>query len=401
MRDDLATLGRGHSGISVLFSSRSAAQQSDAIHAHQHLQRCAQLVSALPQPVVGLHGHLTGLGFAMAAASAGTNGGYTKALHALDTHVTGVAEKLCSAVDRQPHGELDRIDVISGLTGIGRYLLLRGGNAVNTLRLILDTLASTALRDSSHAPHASADSLPGFWTAGPPSPAFAEDTDLAQHGHLNLGLAHGIPGPLALLSLAHEQGYADSNHTDAIARLAELLITWVQYDEHGPFWPGFLSRHEYLTGTLRPRGRLVRWCYGSPGVSRALQLAGRSTGRSDWLKVANESIAAVLATPRQEWGITDMGLCHGWAGVLHLLGYFRDGENAAEVEHAMADIATIVVDGFDPTAEFGYRVAFDDGSRGGDYPGLLEGAAGIALALDSYTRGASRTFPWDAAFLTA
>ncbi|WP_078879182.1 lanthionine synthetase C family protein [Streptomyces sp. NRRL B-24720] len=397
---DVGTLGRGHAGISLLFSSRAQASPAHLATAHRHLQQAAKQMNDLPHPLVGLFGHVAGLGFAMTAARAAT-GGYTKALNELDRHITNSARALCAAVKTPGPRDLDQFDVISGLTGIGRYLLLRGEPTADTLTHILDTLAYVAVQGPAPGRPASATQLPGFWAAGAPSGPADNTSDLARNGHLNLGLSHGIAGPLALLSLAKEQGYGCERQSEAVERLADLLTTWLQHDEYGPFWPDYLTRHEFLSGTAGPSRRSVRWCYGSPGVSRALQLAGRSHGRRDWLSVADDTVAALLAAPRSNWVLPDMGLCHGWAGVLHLLGYFADGPNHVEVRTAMDEIAERVIDAFDVDATFGYRVAFTDPLKGGDYPGLLEGAAGIALSLDSYASGATHSFPWDAALMTA
>lgn len=398
-RTELGTFGRGHSGISLLFSTRSGMTTEDVVTVHRHLSRCAHIVSQTLSPISGMHGHITGLGLAMIAAQAST-GGYEKALRQTDAHVARTARALCAATDTGPPHALEHFDVISGLTGVGRYLLLRGESMADTLGEILETLARAALRGSGGEEKASPPGqLPGFWASGPPSARHPEDSDLARHGHLNLGLAHGIPGPLALLSLAHEQGFGSDRQSEAVERLAGLLGTWLDQDEYGPFWPCYVSRGEFELKKRHRHQRLVRWCYGSPGVSRALQLAGSSHRRNDWLAVADASIKALLAVPRHQWGVRDMGLCHGWAGVLHVLGYFADGAIADSVVGARREIAQIIVDGFDESHPFGYRVAFEGDVPGGDYPGFLEGATGIALALDSYASGKQR-FPWDAALLT-
>ncbi|WP_331727784.1 lanthionine synthetase C family protein [Streptomyces sp. NBC_00158] len=394
---EAGTLGRGHSGISLLFSSRATGNSAAA--AHGHLQRCSQLLRKLPQPGIGMQAHLTGLGFAMLAARTAT-GGYGQALAQLDGHICRAAEVLCAPATAGSR-ELDRFDAISGLTGIGRYLLLRGEPVVRTTEKVLDRLTSMALEGTGPSASAGGD-LPAFWADEPPSPYFAADSDVARHGHLNLGLAHGIPGPLVLLSLAHAQGIRRPGLPEAVERLSGLLVDWVQYDAYGPFWPGYLSRSEFLTGTLAaPRTRQFRWCYDVPGVARALQIAGRATDRSDWTALAGEAVAAALSVPVEEWGETGMGVCHGWAGVLHLLGHFTDGPHATAVRAARDDIATRITDGFDEAFRFGYRPAHADNPHGGDYPGLLDGAAGIALALDSYADEGRQAFPWDAAFLAA
>lgn len=402
MREELSTLGRGHPGISLLFNSRAANSPGDHAVAHQHLQHAARHLKEVEQPCDGLFGHVTGVGFAMAAARAAT-GGYGTALEALHGRIAEAARALARRTTTGAGRDLDEYDVISGLTGMGRFLLLRAHEDTTGLHEVLEALATTALLGAADGKHQGAAApLPGFWAQGAPSARQNRKTsELTRHGHLNLGLAHGIPGPLALLALTKEQGHGSDRQSAAIERLADLLTRWIRHDEHGPYWPNYLTRDEYLSGTSQGHRRSFRWCYGTPGVARALQLAGRACGRADWQRTADDAIAAVLATPRSQWGILDTGLCHGWAGVLHLLGFFADGPHSTAVRVARDAIAATITDTFDPDTRYGHRVAFEECLAGGDYPGLLEGAAGVALALDDYAHGAHGRFPWDAALLVA
>ncbi|MFF4263499.1 lanthionine synthetase C family protein [Streptomyces virginiae] len=397
---EAGTLARGHAGISLLFSSRAVRDPEAATAAHGHLQRCSQLMRTVPHSGIGLQAHVTGLGFAMLAARS-TTGGYGGALEQLDRHVTRAAMALCNPAAGLQRRELDRFDAIGGLAGIGRYLLLRGEQVAEARDTVLDTLIGMAL-EATDASAAAGAGLPGFWVDEAPSPFFDADSDVARHGHLNLGLAHGVPGPLVLLSLAHTQGIRRPGLLEAVERLAGLLVTWAQYDAYGPFWPGFLSRSEYLTGSLAAaRTRQFRWCYDTPGVARALQIAGRAVGRDDWPALADDAVAAAVAVPAESWGEVGMGMCHGWAGLLYLLGYFTDGAHATAVRTSRDEIAARITAGFNEAFRFGYRPAHADNPHGGDYPGLLDGAAGIALALDSYADEERPAFPWDAALLTA
>jgi hypothetical protein len=137
------------------------------------------------------------------------------------------------------------------------------------------------------------------------------------------------------------------------------------------------------------------------GIARALQLAGAAYDRSDYTRKAEKAVEAILTTPHDQWGVTEMGLCHGWTGVLHILQAFVDSAVGERVLTITDQIVELIVDGFTGDAEFGYRVALKDGSAGEDDPGFLDGAAGIALALDNYANGRNDNAAWDAALLIA
>jgi len=127
----------------------------------------------------------------------GAHPAYAGMLDALDEHVNGLtALKLAAAYERIGRGELARpgeYDLISGLTGLGVYHLLRHGPAGPGMTAAvlgyLVALAEPVRRDG--------ESLPGWWSgtgpAGTPDPAWPG-------GHLNLGMAHVVSAELQCLS---------------------------------------------------------------------------------------------------------------------------------------------------------------------------------------------------------
>ncbi len=63
---------------------------------------------------------------------------------------------------------------------------------------------------------------------------------MAEHypeGNLNCGLAHGIPGPLAVMALGLEAGLPVEGLKDAVIRTARWLARHRTSDRHGVNWP--------------------------------------------------------------------------------------------------------------------------------------------------------------------
>ncbi|MBL0886902.1 hypothetical protein HGK34_11535 [Myceligenerans sp. I2] len=58
------------------------------------------------------------------------------------------------------------------------------------------------------------------------------------------------------------------------------------------------------------------WCYGTPGIARAQQLAAMATGDRRRKLAAETTLVACLADPAQTGALIGSGLCHGPAGVL-------------------------------------------------------------------------------------
>lgn len=388
------SVGSGYAGISMLYSGRIP-EEGDAakIAAHQYLARASGfLQGGRGTGTLGIFYEVCGLGFALMLARETTGGGYTKALNALDSEVCAGARHFCDLVEAVPLGPMARYDVIDGLAGIGRYLLMRGCGADILTRVL------TALVDMmAPVPHEGL-LVPGFWSTTPPSRNPEAHLELQEFGHLNLGLAHGIAGPLALLSLCELRGVTVAGQREAVCSLMDTLETFRKEDRYGTFWPNTVSLEQWDRGdSPAVRGR-ASWCYGAPGVSRAVSLAAAALGNTEWQRTAERSVESILRVPLDDWGVSHWSLCHGWAGAMQVLRYFTDGPHGDRVWHvidALADraLSEIETEGL-PVFEMGQ----ENLALGVSPAGFLEGAAGLALALDDYA-GRQFDFPWDAALM--
>lgn len=349
-----ASLTDGHPAVALLFAELAADDVRFRAPAHAHL------AAAGVGKGRGLFDGPAALAFAGHAAGC-VHGGYARLLATLDPAVAADAR---ARRDRLAHGEpvanWATYDVTGGATGIARYLLLRSGPGLSEA---LDTLTTIA--------------------TGPESRWFTD-------GHLNLGLAHGVAGPLALLAIAAEAGTPGLDK--AAACLVELLCRWRHDDEAGPFWP----RRAVDIEAPATRERDA-WCHGAAGIGRALHLAGRSFDRPKWTDLAHAALRSALR-PR---GPYDSALCHGRAGLLQItLRMAMDTNDPHYVTAADALAAQLLAD-FDETAPFGYRFPHPRSDRPLDRPGFLDGAAGVALALHTYATNRPPRTPWDAALLLA
>ncbi|MFD7065191.1 lanthionine synthetase LanC family protein [Streptomyces sp. NPDC059906] len=191
-------------------------------------------------------------------------------------------------------------------------------------------------------------------------------------GHGNNGMAHGIAGPLAVLSLALRAGISVPGQEEAVSTFA----TWL--DRRGThYW----STAAHLD-TEQPSARdPVRqsWCYGRPGIARAQQLAAPALGDPARRGTAEDTVATILTDPLHLTQITDSTLCHGWAGLLTL------ARAVAADSLAPARFAPIIQD-------LHQRLAGGWGRL--PKSGFMEGRAGAQLALH-----ATDTTGWSRALL--
>jgi lantibiotic modifying enzyme len=196
----------------------------------------------------------------------------------------------------------DDYDLISGLVGLGVYCLERGSSpaANHALELIVERLDETAER--------SEDAVTWFT---PPSLLIRMQTEKHPDGFYNLGVAHGVPGVIALLGRIYASGIAK----DKTSWLLERAVTWL-LKQRLP--AGANSSFADVIAAGGSNDCRLAWCYGDAGIAAALLLAARCTGTKSWeeeaLGIARRSALREPGT----CGVTDACVCHGSAGLAHI-----------------------------------------------------------------------------------
>lgn len=344
------------------------------LHLEERTDPHEWLQSMVDSPVAA-HSEATLFDGAPAVAFALAAGPPTRVLADLDEHVAAiVTTRLDAAHRRMDRGELAtkaEFDLISGLTGLGAYLLRRHGDGPLVRKVLSYLVRLTEPRP---------DGLPGWWAAGGPH-GLVEGW---RGGHGNFGMAHGIAGPLALLAVSARRGVRVTDQTTAMARICQWFDRWQIRRGEAVWWPGALSRGEHDTGVVRrSEPRRPSWCYGTPGICRALQLAGLATGDTNRRLGAERTLASCLADESQLAMLVDVSLCHGWAGTLHTT--WRVGRHA---EHVRAFVPRLLAGLHEcqqqnPTTNHG----------------LLTGQAGARLAHRAATTNTAPATRWDACLL--
>jgi lantibiotic biosynthesis protein len=364
------SLAQGAAGIAVLHGTRALAGRGSWDRVRAWLTRATR-EGLSAGPGAGLWFGAPAIAFAIDTAT--QPGRYEQARATLDATVSRLAQtRLTQANARMNAGRIAsraEFDVVHGLTGLGSYLLRRDPDG-NLVRAILAYLVR--LTQPLPAPDHAGAAIPGWWTDDIPSrqpQAFAG-------GHADLGMAHGISGPLALLARAMRQQVTVDGHADAIDRICRWLDTWRRPGPPGAWWPERIGRPD-LAGerNAKPGPGRPSWCYGTPGLARAQQLAGLALSDSSRQNMAEQALAGCL-DQAQLAKLSDPAVCHGWAGLI------------ATVWHAAADarapdLAARLPPLLDALASHALSVPADAPA------GLIEGTAGIALTLHTVAAGAS------------
>jgi hypothetical protein len=304
---------------------------------------------------------------------------YGTALARLDTAICRLVRARLDAAesrlsDRQ-RPRLAEFDLVHGLTGLGAYLLVRDPGG----RMLPDVLAYLVrLTEPLPADDHGGNALPGWWTDEAPS------LHSRIRGHGNLGMAHGITGPLALLCLAARRGLSVPGHLIAIDRITSWLDAWQQHSPAGVWWPKYVDMDDVRAGRPAQHGPArPSWCYGTPGISRALQLAGIVRGDRARQQAAEEALARCVNDPAQLAELVDPYLCHGWAGVVATVHYAAADACSAGLAAAVPRLTTALL-----------KASMSAEDRP---PGLITGTDGVGVALHSVA--CATTTPWPACLL--
>ncbi|MFI1496637.1 lanthionine synthetase C family protein [Streptomyces platensis] len=415
-----ASLLMGHPGIALLHTRCARDDARYAAVGHAHLAAAlAAATDAGPATVGDL--------LLPARLHADAHGGYARLLaRCAEVHAAYVRARVARlAARRQAEGPglgADDYDVISGLAGEGRGLLLAADHGDERCAQTLHDVLAQLVRMTHpvRSPVAGGSQVPGWWCT-PDRYVLPRDRAEYPRGDFNVGVAHGICGPLALMSLAYRSGHRVPGMADALRRMADWVVSVGYTDGLGMRWPGRVALMEaagepsHPGAELRPpreMGARSRpgWCYGTAGIAWSLYLAGRALGDLRLTTLAEDAVSGLVRRPLDTAVSADPGFCHGRAGVLHTVSRMTVATGRTEW-WAMADgLARELVAECDPRTPFGYRQVVPPAPASGpaphrvDHPGLLDGAAGIALVLADYADarrgvGVDEVNGWDAAFL--
>ncbi|MFJ5679130.1 lanthionine synthetase C family protein [Streptomyces sp. NPDC093097] len=374
------SLAQGAAGIALLHIERAHIGDGTWEQAHTWISNAAagQISAA---DTTGLYLGAPAIAYMLHAASIGSTTRYRDALKHMDRHVAALAHRHTdTAMARIHRGEpaaFREYDIFNGLTGIGALVLHRSPGSSSLERILRYLVALTKPLKSD------GQELPGWWVAH--DPRFRTSARYPG-GHGNLGTAHGITGPLLLLSQALRRGITVDGQDEAVETICTWLDAWRQDGAAGPWWPEHITRAELRSGKpSQTQPARPSWCYGTPGIARAGQLAAIATGDQHRKHLYEIALAQCLADPTQLARLTGAGLCHGWAGVYQTAWHAARDAATPALRQALPHLAETLIRHVEPDAE--------------GEPGFLEGSAGSALALTTAARDTAPTSGWDACLL--
>lgn len=370
-----SSLACGYPSLLILFDEMAYAFPAEdwPLQARKQLSLLARATRVGPISHSGLYGGAAGVASALRRLSERETG-LRSVVAELDCEIVRSVHEQPTLIGVDPQEDF-YYDIISGRAGVLSYLLTTTSRSKETVKAI-EFLISELIWMST-------------LVEGLPKRALivargtARQNSLARampDGYYDLGMAHGLPGVLAALSMAISHGYGGTAARTAAYAASEWLIEQIVRDRWGPCWPLALPR---AGAPGSPGQARAGWCYGTAGISRSLWLAAEALQSGGMRQLAIASMQAGLRRLAKDGPLDSVTLCHGTSGVLAACYAFSlDGVRIEGLKELMEQ----TLRGFSTKYQFGVR---DTTSTGEDLddPGLLTGAAGVALILLAVSTG--------------
>ncbi|MDP1972915.1 MAG: lanthionine synthetase C family protein, partial [Sediminibacterium sp.] len=266
-------------------------------------------------------------------------------------------------------------DFLHGAIGIAYYLLYNNGNKLDeeyfaTFFILLNALSARS-------------------TQGIMIPTYDFKINNIKPDEINFGLSHGIPSILKFCLQCYKHMVCKKESKELANRIIEYIISNPNDDITHCYFP----YHVTLGKDAEKRTRLA-WCYGDLGVSIVLYQAASLFQEKKWMDLAlHVLLDSTKRRTHDQTMIVDGSLCHGTAGAAHIYNkmwhYTQNAvfKDASDYWIQKTLELSVYSDGIGGYKKFsGYTKSYEND------PGLLEGTAGIGLALLSYLTG---DFSWD------
>ncbi|MCZ4247968.1 lanthionine synthetase C family protein [Bacillus amyloliquefaciens] len=270
-------------------------------------------------------------------------------------------------------------DVIEGVSGIASYLLLFQED--KRMKDLLIQILKYLVRLTEDI-NVKGEKVPGWHI-----PSLHQFTDIEKksypYGNFNIGLAHGIPGPICILSSALMEGIKVNGQEHAVEKMVEFLLEFSQNDKDRLYWKGIISFEEYQYGLQPNTVNFSRdaWCYGRPGVCLALVKAGKALRNNQYINLGVQNLKYTISDIQ---GIFSPTICHGFSGIAQILLGVNQLTGQEHFKDELEKIKRKIVSFYDKNYIFGFH---NYESLEGNkvvplqYVGLLDGVVGVGLGI--------------------
>jgi len=353
---DQSSLSGGNAGIALFFGFLSEVREQAKEETLDIACRFLRLAFDTTRDSVtspSLYGGFTGIGWAAERF---------RPLVSFDEDVNSDVDAALGRylAERQPRCGYE---LLNGLVGFGVYAIERRNR----------TLVEAVIRRLREMAEITDDGVTWFT---PPQHYPEAVRQRLPHGYYNLGVAHGVPAAITFLAWACAFDFG----ADTARMLLDGAVRWLlskRITGKGGCFPSMLSPD---IEEAAPHSRLS-WCYGDLGISLTLLGAARCVGDSSWEAEALGIARHATRIPAVIGGTLDAGICHGAGGNAHLFNRLYQATREPVFLDAALRWFKLTLSLRRPETGIGGFQAWRPEEGWQSRPGLLDGSAGIGLAL--------------------
>ncbi|URZ02933.1 lanthionine synthetase C family protein [Clostridium felsineum] len=290
-------------------------------------------------------------------------------------------------------------DVIRGMSGIGRYLLLfkqdiRVKSIIEKILKYLITLADDI--------EVFGNMVPRFYISRE-NQFLQSDRELYTKGNFNFGVSHGISGPLAFMSIALINGIEVEGQRNAIRKIVSILNNFRYTENKATYWPGRVSFEDFIEKKVYEKNRRASWCYGVPGIGRTIYLAGKALDDEGYKNMGIDAFSKLCLLKEDELKLISPTFCHGYAGLLQVLNLMYNDTGLENLREYRDKILNKILSFYCEDSAFGfYDIDISDYANMSDIKkfdncGLLNGSTGVVLSILGAIR--PNKTQWDSIFM--
>ncbi|MEK3660624.1 lanthionine synthetase C family protein [Paenibacillus sp. FSL F4-0236] len=323
-----------------------------------------------------LFGGLTEVAFSIYAVYKST-GHYKKFLDKINQLLLEWTENFLGFIDIKDNLSADFFDAIFGVSGILKYLLLFAEEEqvvelIKRLLRMLVYLSGYEKEDLGLLPR---------WYVRKDNLRMEANKLNYPTGSINLGLSHGIAGPLVVLSEAYKKGIIVDGHLDAIHNIVSEYKKFTYLINDSTYWPTMLSPEHYLTDGKDFNKEIHResWCYGAISTAKVLFTTGNCISDHDLSDWAFDIIEQKAQLELKDLLLDSPTLCHGYAGVLCILNSVFNIRKSAALQLGINKTEKQILKMYDQNSQYGFWDI--EGSDKEDRNTFLNGSAGVILTL--------------------
>ncbi|WP_300409404.1 lanthionine synthetase C family protein [Lagierella sp.] len=282
-------------------------------------------------------------------------------------------------------------DLVLGSSGIALNILLSNKITEHDYRILKKLLLYFSIL-SYKKYNKKFDAMIPRWTISQEN-QFREDEKINfQYGNINYGVAHGMIGPLVIMSKCYFANIYDDLVKEPISYICEL------YKEHNIkesnifFWPTQQKMENYIVNNNidNYRNRKSSWCYGNAGIAKALYQVGKLTGDEDLIEISKTTLKGIANQTLDEDNLNNVIICHGYAGLMLILNEFSKEIDDLEIKYKKDLLFEKITKSFKADSKYGF-ISQDEIYENERWEiatseslDILEGSTGVILAITNY-----------------